>query len=130
MNCRRAMKTDYEEICRWWVAHGWNPIHERMLPIGFVIEKDGILKCAGFLYVDKYTPSGMLEWVVTNPDNQGFESYRALNLLLEEITTFAKYSMIEMIYSKLINKSLERLYNKHGFASETCCVKDMCWTGK
>ena len=127
MNCRRAMKTDYEEICRWWVAHGWEPVPMPFLPVGFVIEHDGILKCAGFLYMDKTAPIGMLEWVVSNPDNAGTESYRSLDLLLGEITKFAKYNLIGAVYSKLVHKPLEHLYNKHGFISGDTCVKDMTW---
>jgi len=127
MNCRRAMKTDYEEICRWWVAHGWNPVPEHLLPCGWVVEKNGILKCAGFLYVDRSSPCGMLEWVVANPDNQGTESYRGLDILLETVTTFAKNILIEVIYSKLTSESLEKLYHKHGFKTGDIAVKDVTW---
>lgn len=105
----------------------WGEVPQHLLPIGWVVEKDGILKCAGFLYVDRVAPFGMLEWVVTNPKNTGTESYRSLDLMLKEILTFAKYMMIEAVYSKLTSKSLERMYNKHGFVSGDTCIKDMTW---
>jgi hypothetical protein len=77
--------------------------------------------------MDRSAPIGMLEWVVSNPDNVGSESYRALDFMLKEVLTFAKYSGIAAIYSKLNNESLEKLYNKHGFLSGDVAVKDMTW---
>ena len=124
MNCRRFFIDDYEEICGWWVAHGWDAVPLEFLPMGFLVEKDGKKKCAGFLYRDVSAPFAMLEWVVSNPENKGTESYRAIDRLLGEMVRFCEDNAIRAIYSKLVNKGLEKLYNKHGFASGEP-VKDM-----
>ena len=130
MKCRRALASDYEELCRWWKGHGWTPVRADFLPTGFIIESDGIRLASGFLYMTNNAPIGMLEWVVTNPDNKGSQSYRALNLLVSEILKFAEYNMISAVYSKIDNAGLEKLYNKHGFVSGDLAVKDMTWVRK
>jgi len=127
MKCRRALFSDYEELCRWWSAHGWEPVPFAFLPIGFLVEEDGIFHSAGFLYIDKTAPIGMLEWVVTNPNNSPRQSYKSLGFLLENITGFAVNNGICAVYSKLVSSGLEKLYNKHGFLSGDTAVKDMTW---
>ncbi len=128
MNCRRALNTDYEEICRWWTARGWGCIPIELLPSGWVVEKDGKLLCAGFLYTASNAPVGYLEYIVSNPDNGLKENYKALDYLMEEIVTFAKYSMIKAMFGRVKQRGLEKLYNKHGF--KTCdTLTDMFWGG-
>ena len=126
MNCRRATTDDYAEICRWWEGHGWKCVPMQLLPSGWVVEKDGKLMCAGFLYIAGNAPVGYLEYVVSNPDNKALESYRAIDFLMGEIVTFAKYSMVKAMFARVQQAGLEKMYNKHGFKSGDV-IKDMIW---
>lgn len=126
MNCRRALQTDYEEICRWWKAHGWSCVPIELLPSGWVVEKDGKMLCAGFLYIASNAPVGYLEYIVSNPDNGLKENYKAIDYLMDEIVKFAKYSLVKAMFARVHQRGLEKLYNKHGFKSGDV-VKDMIW---
>ncbi len=126
MNCRRALHTDYEELCRWWEAHGWDAVPEAILPFGLVAEKDGEIKAAGFLYVAGNAPVGYLEYVVSNPDNSARESYEAIDLVLGELMKQVKYNMLLACFARMAQDPLGRLYEKHGFfIGDT--VKDAVW---
>ena len=97
-----------------------------MLPTGWVIEKDGELLAAGFLYIASNAPVGCLEYVVTNPDNAPRDSYKALDLLLKEIMKFAEYSLLVSVFGRMSQDSLARMYEKHGFVVGDS-VKDVVW---
>lgn len=126
MNCRRALVSDYEEICRWWVGHGWSSVPQEMLPSGWVVEKDGKMLCAGFLYIAGNAPVAYLEYVVSNPDNKPLESYKAIDYLFCEIIKFVEYSMIKVCFARMKQKSLSKMYSRHGF-HEGDVVQDMIW---
>jgi hypothetical protein len=121
------MKTDYDDLCGWWKAHGWEPVPEMLLPWGWIVEDDGKKLCAGFLFIAMNAPVGYLEYVVSNPDNTAKQSYKAIDMLLGEICTFAKYNMILAMFAKLTVRSLEKMYNRHGFKSGDASIKDMVW---
>ena len=126
--CRRSLDGDYDAICSWWVDHGWAPVPSYLLPDGWIVEDEtGVAKCAGFLYRDSTAPVGMMEWVVSNPENTPMGSYKALSLLISEVLKNATASGCRIVYSKLVHEGLERLYNKHGFITGDTSVKDMSW---
>lgn len=127
MECRRAMLTDYETIASWWPAHGWSAIPKELLPAGWVVEENGIMLCAGFLYVAGNAPVGYLEYVVSNPANTPKQSYKSIDLLLGEICTFAKYSLIRAMFCRIASKGLQKMYAKHGFKLGDK-LQDMIWS--
>ena len=120
MKHRQAVvRTDYQEFTRWWKAHGWDAIPKELLPpTGFVAtDDDGTMLAAGWLYCDANVPMGIMEWIVANPDNTPITSYKAINLVLEQVAWLADEIGLKAIYSSVQNEGLERLYNKHGFKS-------------
>jgi len=97
-----------------------------MLPFtGFVIYDDNKMLAAGWLYCMADVPCGMMEWIVTNPDNSARESLKALAILLEQITWLADKVGLKAVYSKVQNKGLEKLYAKFGFKSGDTSMIDM-----
>lgn len=129
MNCRRAMQTDYDELCEWWVAHEWSPVPLEMLPTGWVIEKDDKLLAAGFLYIAGNAPVAYFEYVVTNPDNTRRESYKAVDLLFAEVMKFVEYNLIKVCFARIKSHGLQKMYEKHGFAKGDA-LTDMVWREK
>ena len=127
MHVRRALKTDYQDLCNWWVGHGWSAIPEHILPFGLIVEKDGKKLAAGFLYIAGNAPVAYLEYIVSNPENNGTESYRAIDLLMEELMKMVKYNMIQACFARIHQNSLAKLYEKHGFITGDSELKDMIW---
>lgn len=125
MNVRRAMATDYEELCRWWVGHGWDVVPFELLPMGFVVEDEQMMS-AGFIYIAQGAPVAYFEYIVTNPDNSPRESYKAIDLLMTEVMKFLEYNMIKACFCRIAQESLGRLYKKHGF-KDGDNLKDMIW---
>ena len=58
----------FEEVSTWWKFWRWtnHPTPALLSTIGYIVEKDGLILCAGWLYT---TNSGMafIEFVVKNP---------------------------------------------------------------
>ena len=119
MKHRQAVvHTDYEEFSRWWDAHGWKPVPKEILPpTGFVAYDDNGMKAAGWLYMDANVPMGIMEWIVTNPDNTARESLKAIHIVLEQILRLADEVGLKAIYSSVQNGGLEKIYNRYGFVS-------------
>lgn len=128
MTCRRAMQSDYADLCSWWKGHGWEPVPMELLPSGWIVEEGEKKLCAGFLFIASNAPVAYLEYVVSNPENTPKESHKAIDYLLGEICTFAKYSTIKAMFAKLTVRGLEKMYNRHGFASGDTSIKDMIWS--
>ena len=128
MNCRRAMLSDYDEIASWWEAHGWSAVPKDILPYGWIVEEGGKRLCAGFLYIAGNAPVGYLEYLVSNPSNTQKESFKSIDFVLEEILKFAKYSLIQCLFCRIVEKSkgLEKMYARHGFKTGDV-VRDMIW---
>lgn len=107
---------DYDMLCSWWKSHGWDAVPAAFLPaVGIVItdgEKD---LAAGFLKMETTTPIGMLEWSVTNPENAGRESIKALAELMESAKVAAKAMGRTVLFTYCKQPSLARLYEKAGF---------------
>jgi len=128
MKCRRALASDYEELCRWWKAHGWDAVPLDILPEGFVVEgDDGVLHAAGFVYKASCVPVAYFEYVVTNPDNSARESYKALDVLFEKVMWWVEASLIKACFARMTQESLARMYKRHGFTEGDKAMKDMLW---
>ncbi len=125
MKSRRALTTDYEELCRWWKGHGWTPMPVHLLPTGWIIEKDGKPLCAGFVYKAEGVPVAYFEYIVSNPDLKPIESYRAIDFLFEKVTEYLEFNMIQACFAKLNTKGLIKMYKRHNFIEGDTNMKDM-----
>lgn len=126
MKCRRALATDYDEICRWWKEHGWDAVPMHLLPTGFVITDNEELVAAGFLYIASNAPVGYFEYVVTNPDNTPKKSFASLSLLFEEVMKFVEYNLIQVCFARIKSNGLIKMYERHGFTAGDK-MQDMVW---
>ena len=107
----------YDEIARWWSAHGWHSVHQDFLSkTGIVVTDNGVLRAAIWLYRTD-SPLIMAEWLVTNPDNTPRQSYEAVSLLLDGIKDITIASD-GYLMTLLQNKSLIKIFQKKGFTAE------------
>jgi len=86
---RKFETKDYEVIAPWYVGHGWEQAPDLSIlpPTGIVIELDGELIGAGFIYLTN-SPMALLEWLVTRPC-LGRQGLRVLEYLMEVIKAAA-----------------------------------------
>lgn len=115
MNVRRYTSADHAMLANWWVAHKWPIIPEVALPkVGLVIENKGIPVCAGFLY---QTDSVMawLEFIVSNPACDTMERGQALDLLIEDLSAYAKELGFMSLFTSSNHTRLMERYKEHNF---------------
>jgi hypothetical protein len=116
MNHRQAVvQADYEELMRWWKAHGWEGVPKELLPPTGFIAYDDKPRAAGWLYLDANVPFGMMEWIVTNPDNTPRQSFEAVKTVVEQITWLADEIKLLAVHTSVQHASLIKLYQKVGF---------------
>jgi N-acetylglutamate synthase-like GNAT family acetyltransferase len=118
--------TDYEELCRWWRAHGWEPLENEDIPdTGFIANETAF----GCLYIDIHGRFAMMEFVVTNPDAPARQCLRSLNEVIDKLLETATKIGVKRVYSVLKHEKLDKLYQKHGFIKGDTQVCDMIWVG-
>ena len=117
---------DYEVIKDWWIGHNWNAIPIDFLPrTGVVVEDEDSMYCAVWIYADSTSPRGMMEWLVTNPENKPRESVKAINLILKAVLEKAVYMDLKALMTSVNNKGLIKMYNKYQFNVTDTDMKNM-----
>lgn len=112
---RRFESEDHALICSWWRAHHWPEISLTMLPRdGFFVEANGKPTVCGFIY---FTGSdiSLMEWIVSDPESNPFHRSEALDLLIEELTKFAKAGGARVAITFLTHKRLIEKVKSHDF---------------
>ncbi len=105
----------HEEVCRWWRHYDWGEIPLSLLPArGFVVKDNDLLVCACWIYEDKTSAFGMLEWVVANPDINSIKSVKGLHLLIDTASKYASQHGL-ILHTTVRVKGLIKLYEKYGF---------------
>ncbi len=105
---------DFIEFKDWWEFWRWkdrvNP--DVLSDIGYVIEKDGVNICAGWLYTTNSLIAS-IEWVVANPYVPKEDASEGLNFLIECLSQRAlkeeKRLIMTTINSSTLAKRLEAL---------------------
>lgn len=76
----------YPTVREWWIGHAWTPPPLEILPaIGYIVENHA----AAWLYHDSTAALGVMEYIVTNPQNTPLQSARAIAALVQSITAHA-----------------------------------------
>lgn len=119
--------SDYEELCRWWKAHKWEPVPVGCLPAtGFLAVEMGRRIAAVWLYITG-TALGIMEWYVVNPDETARLRHAGLSFLATEVPKIAINVGISRIISSFEAPGLMRLMKKHGFVTTDTGVTLMIW---
>ncbi len=74
----------FEDVATWWKFWRWNahPTPEILSDIGYIIEKDGLNLCAGWLYTTN-SNIGSMEYLIGNPFADRALRGDALDFLIE-----------------------------------------------
>lgn len=113
---RYVIKDDYSNtLTKWWESWGWNPPPYDMLPSnGFIISKNGVDICAGFIYSTD-SKASWLEYIVSNKEYKDSDRASAIEMLINCLSAKAKEMGFKYIYTSLKNKPLIKKYENCGF---------------
>tara|TARA_R110002020_G_scaffold260526_3_gene474771 strand:+ start:5741 stop:6142 length:402 start_codon:yes stop_codon:yes gene_type:complete len=118
MKIRKLTESDYETLEKWWKAWKWPPIEKDFLPEngtgGFVIEKEGIMIVAGFVYITN-SKAVLLEWIISNPDYKENDRDMAITVLITSVEKIVKDWGYNYIFTIGRNKSLISKHKKLGW---------------
>ena len=118
MNMRKLTESDYEALCEWWKAWKWPPVEKDFLPDngtgGYVIEKDGLMIVAGFVYITN-SKVALLEWIISNPEYRETDSDTAITCLIRAIETLIKDWGYKYVFSVGRTKALIERHKKLGY---------------
>ncbi len=118
MKIRKLTESDYETLEKWWKAWKWPPIEKDFLPEngtgGFVIEKEGIMIVAGFVYITN-SKAVLLEWIISNPDYKENDRDIAITVFITSVEKIVKDWGYNYIFTIGRNKSLISKHKKLGW---------------
>tara|TARA_Y100000114_G_C11594496_1_gene247355 strand:- start:196 stop:591 length:396 start_codon:yes stop_codon:yes gene_type:complete len=115
---RKLTESDYEALCEWWKAWKWPPVEKDFLPDngtgGYVIEKDGVMIVAGFVYITN-SKVALLEWIISNPEYRETDRDMAITCLIKAIETLIKDWGYKYVFSVGRTKALIERHKKLGY---------------
>ena len=118
MNMRKLTESDYEALCEWWKAWKWPPVEKDFLSDngtgGYVIEKDGVMIVAGFVYITN-SKVALLEWIISNPEYRETDRDMAITCLIKAIETLIKDWGYKYVFSVGRTKALIERHKKLGY---------------
>ncbi len=113
MKIRKLTESDYETLEKWWKAWKWPPVEKEFLPDngtgGFVVEKNGTMIVAGFIYVTN-SKAVLLEWIISNPEYREDDRDMAITCLISTVEKIIKGWGYKYIFTIGRTKAL---INKH-----------------
>lgn len=118
---REYTPEDYPMLSSWWRGHGWDPVPSVILPkLGMIAEihKDGQAPkpvAAAWLYLDNSVFVGMLEWIVTDPENAPKISALGISHVTQCLRAAAKDMGYRVFLASCRQESLSRLLQRVGF---------------
>lgn len=119
MNIRKLTESDYETLANWWKAWKWPPVQKDFLPDngtgGFVIEKEGIMIVAGFVYITN-SKAVLLEWIISNPEYREDDRDMAITCLINTIESIVKEWGYKYIFSIGRTKALIDKHKELGYS--------------
>ena len=119
LNIRMLKDSDWDTLVEWWSNWPeWQAPSKDFLPDngkgGFMVEKEGKLIVAGFLYTTN-SKAALLEWIVSNPKYREDDRSKAIELLIEGAESVCKKQGIKYIFSIGRNKHLINTHKKLGY---------------
>lgn len=118
MNIRKLQESDYETLEQWWKAWKWPPIQKDFLPDngtgGFVVEKEGIMIVAGFVYITN-SKAVLLEWIISNPNYREDDRDMAITCFIKTVEKIIKEWGYKYIFSIGRTKALIEKHKQLGY---------------
>jgi hypothetical protein len=122
-NIRLLSEDDYDNILvKWWKDWRWEPVPKDALPgngtYGYMVSKDGIDICAGFLYTSN-SSMAMCEFIVSNFEYKNKDRKDAIVFLIDALCNAAKLQGFKYVWTCLKNPSLIKSYEANNFSKSS-----------
>ena len=106
----------FEEVSSWWKFWRWNahPTPQILSDIGYIVEKDGLNLCAGWLYTTN-SVLGSMEYIISNPFADKKVRSDALDFLIECLFQRNLKEGKLVFMTSIKNESLAKRLVKLGF---------------
>ncbi len=106
---------DYPILEKWCKEYKWESVIPKdILPPQGIIVEDNEPICALGLYLNPEIKFGYMYGIFSNPKIGKIKKYKAMKMILKKVKILAKKKNIEIILTHTAEKSLEKLYIKHG----------------
>lgn len=116
MKTRLYKPEDYATIEPWWVSRHQPAVPANILPkCGVVVEEEGLLIAAAWIYQDNSVGVAWLAWLVSNPDVRAFDVEKALEVLLGGCELVIKEFGYGLMFTMTDRGSLGRWFQRNGF---------------
>lgn len=115
---------DFKEFTKWWEFWRWKDrVDPQVFPdIGFVIEKDGLNLCAGWLYVTNSLVA-FLGFIVANPYAPRKDVDEGLDFLIECLSQRALKEGKRLVMTTVNSPSLAKRLGKLGYVESGANLK-------
>lgn len=123
-NIRMLREDDYDNILvNWWKDWRWAPPPKDSLPLngtyGYMVSKDDIDICAGFLYTSN-SSIAFCEFVISNFHYKDKESRKgAIVFLIDSLCKAAKLDGYKYVWTCVKNPSLIKSYEQNDFLTSS-----------
>lgn len=127
MKTRIYQLSDYKELSTWWDRRWGGAPSFTMLPHSGLISEDDdeIDRAAGWLYLDTTSPTALLCWLVSNPENSARESRIHLVNVIEGLKVMAASQTRLNVIAVFQDGSLTRLLESCGFTAREDNMKTL-----
>lgn len=116
MIVRPYSETDHATLERWWLEHDAAPVPHAMLPTdGCIVEQDGVMCAAGWLYTAGNSIVSFLAWPVVNPNITGRSKYEAMNHVIMYLSQLSDVLQHGVVLGMSAAPSVTRLLEANGF---------------
>jgi hypothetical protein len=120
--------TDYEIIRNWWLVRGLNSYvvpMDCLPPTGVVVVSGGVLCCAAWIHVDKYSCSGLIGNVVTNPDIGARLRVKSIEICFDRLIVMAGVEGVKSLVAHFAENGLLTLLKRRGFSQHPVPMREV-----
>lgn len=122
-NIRVLSEDDYDNtLVKWWRDWRWEPTPKDALPNngtgGYMVSKDGVDICAGFLYTSN-SSMAMCEFIVSNFEYKNKDRKDAIVFLIESLCKAAEKMGFKYVWTCVKNPNLIKSYEANNFLTSS-----------
>lgn len=114
MVAERVEKKHMPTLMAWFRDYGWHAPEPLLPPTGFVVTHLGEPRAAGWLY-NMDGPVAFMEYIVADPNLTYEERGKALDMLIERLSHYAKEQGYAHVFTVCRHDRLISRYKRHGF---------------
>jgi len=117
MKTRLYSPEDYATICEWWKGHKIGCVPAALLPkCGVLVEDEGELICAAWIYMDNSVGVAWMSWLTTKPKLTVKRCAKALEILMGAIEVLCNEFDYGILFTMTDQHGLGKWFERNGFS--------------